>query len=95
MTLLSQNYYKNLTIKMEDGDMVGYTYTEIPSDFSPLSEIRNLKIRLITEDVKFKVFENNFDRYESYLRFIGDQYPDAIISGSLALNLYSLINKNR
>jgi hypothetical protein len=93
MTLLSQNYYKNLTIKMEDGDMVGYTYTEIPSDFSPLSEIRNLKIRLITEDVKFKVFENNFDRYESYLRFIGDQYPDAIISGSLALNLYSLINR--
>ena len=73
--------------------MVGYTYPEIPSDFSPLSEIRNLKIRLITEDVNFKVYENNFDRYESYLRFIGDQYPDAIISGSLALNLYSLINR--
>ena len=55
MTLLSQNYYKNLTIKIEDRDMVGYTYTEIPSDFSPLSEIRNLKIRLITEDVKFSI----------------------------------------
>jgi hypothetical protein len=73
--------------------MVGYTYTEIPSDFSPLSEIRNLKIRLITEDVKFKVSENTFYRYENHLRFIGNQYPDSIITGSLALNLYSLINR--
>jgi hypothetical protein len=93
MTLLSQNYYRNLTIKIEYPDMVGYTYAEIPSDFSPLSEIRNLKIRLITEDVRFKVSENTFDRYESYLRFIGNQYPDSIITGSLALNLYSLINR--
>jgi len=93
MTLLSQNYYRNLTIKMEDGDMVGYTYTEIPSDFSPLSEIRNLKIRLITEDLKFNVCENTLDRYENYLRFVSNQYPDSIITGSLALNLYSLINR--
>ena len=73
--------------------MVAYAYSEIPSDFSPLSEMRNMRIRLITEDIKFKVFENNFYRYESYLKHIGNKYPDAIISGSLALNLYSLINR--
>jgi uncharacterized protein YjfI (DUF2170 family) len=73
--------------------MVGYTYTSIPLDFSPLSEMRNLKIRMVTEDIKFEVADNLIDLYSNYLNFIIEQYPDAIISGSLALDLYGLLNR--
>jgi hypothetical protein len=74
--------------------MVGYTYTSIPLDFSPLSEMRNLKIRMVTEDIKFKVEDNLSNFYSNYLSFIIEQYPEAIISGSLALNLYGLIYRD-
>jgi uncharacterized protein YjfI (DUF2170 family) len=72
--------------------MVGYTSFP-PPDFSPLSEMRNLKIRMITEDIKFEVADNLSDLYSNYLNFIIEQYPDAIISGSLALDLYGLLNR--
>ena len=72
--------------------MVGYT--SIPLDFSPLSEMRNLKIRMITEDIKFEVADNLCDLYSEQLKFIIEQYPEAIISGSLALNLYGLIYRD-
>ena len=71
--------------------MVGYTSIIPPHDFSPLSEMRNLKIRMITEDIKFEVADNLSNFYSNQLNFIIDQYPDAIISGSLALNLYGLV----
>jgi hypothetical protein len=71
--------------------MVGSVY--IPLDFSPLSEMRNLKIRMVTEDIKFEVADNLIDLYSNYLNFIIEQYPDAIISGSLALDLYGLLNR--
>jgi hypothetical protein len=74
--------------------MVGYTYTSIPLDFSPLSEMRNLKIRMVTEDIKFEVADNLCDLYSEQLKFIIEQYPEAIISGSLALNLYGLIYRD-
>ena len=73
--------------------MVGSVYTTIPLDFSPLSEMRNLKIRMVTEDIKFEVVDNLSDLYSNYLNFIIGQYPDAIISGSLALDLYGLLNR--
>jgi uncharacterized protein YjfI (DUF2170 family) len=73
--------------------MVGYTYTSIPLDFSSLSEMRNLKIRMVTEDIKFEVEDNLSNFYSNYLNFIIEQYPDAIISGSLALDLYGLLNR--
>ena len=73
--------------------MVGYT-SMIPLDFSPLSEMRNLKIRMVTEDIKFEVADNLSDLYSDQLNFIIDQYPEAIISGSLALNLYGLLYRD-
>jgi hypothetical protein len=72
--------------------MVGYTSFP-PPDFSPLSEMRNLKIRMITEDIKFEVADNLSDLYSDQLNFIIEQYPEAIISGSLALDLYGLLNR--
>ncbi len=47
--------------------MVGYTYEEVTSDFSPLSEIRNLKIRMLTEDIKFEVKDNLCTLYSKEL----------------------------
>lgn len=73
--------------------MVGSVYTTIPLDFSPLSEMRNLKIRMVTEDIKFEVADNLIDLYSNYLNFIIEQYPESIISGSLALDLYGLLNR--
>jgi hypothetical protein len=73
--------------------MVGYTSFP-PPDFSPLSEMRNLKIRMVTEDIKFEVADNLCDLYSEQLKFIIEQYPEAIISGSLALNLYGLIYRD-
>lgn len=74
--------------------MVGSVYTTIPLDFSPLGEMRNLKIRMVTEDIKFEVADNLSNLYSDQLNFIIDQYPDAIISGSLALNLYGLLYRD-
>lgn len=73
--------------------MVG-SILSIPSDFSPLSEMRNLKIRMVTEDIKFKVEDNLCDLYSRELDFIADNYSDAVISGSLALNLYGLVYRD-
>lgn len=73
--------------------MVGYISLP-PLDFSPLSEMRNLKIRMVTEDIKFEVADNLSDLYSDQLNFIIDQYPEAIISGSLALNLYGLLYRD-
>jgi hypothetical protein len=78
--------------------MVGYTFNPIPEDFSPLTELRDLKIRIITEDIKFDVnlepilpiFKFNVS---NYLNFIIEEFPDAIISGSLALNLHGLLDR--
>jgi len=72
--------------------MVGYISLP-PLDFSPLSEMRNLKIRMVTEDIKFELADNLSDLYSDQLNFIIDQYPDAIISGSLALDLYGILNR--
>jgi hypothetical protein len=74
--------------------MVGYISLSPPLDFSPLSEMRNLKIRMVTEDIKFEVADNLCDLYLKELDFIIEQYPEAIISGSLALNLYGLIYRD-
>ena len=74
--------------------MVKINWTKLPSDFSPLSEMRNLKIRMITEDIKFEVADNLCDLYSEQLKFIIEQYPNSIITGSLALNLYGLIYRD-
>jgi hypothetical protein len=71
--------------------MVGYT---LPLDFSPLSEMRNLKIRMITEDIKFEVTDDLMNLHSENLKFIIEQYPNSIITGSLALNLYGLIYRD-
>jgi hypothetical protein len=49
---------------------------------------------MVTEDIKFEVADNLSDLYSDQLNFIIDQYPEAIISGSLALNLYGLLYRD-
>jgi hypothetical protein len=82
---------------MEDGgDMVVSMAHDwyLPADFSIEAENRNLKIRMLTENLLFDVDSDNMERLSKELKFINNKYPNSIISGSLALNLYGLIYRD-
>ena len=64
-------------------------------EFEPKSAIRDLKIQMITtDDVKFSVSSVNMEVNEKELDFLKLTCPDDVITGSLALNLYGLINRS-
>jgi hypothetical protein len=51
------------------------------------------KLNLILNDIKFKVLDDSIIKYKKELTFIANKYPNAIITGSIALNLYGLIDR--
>jgi hypothetical protein len=57
------------------------------------SHIRELKLKIISEDLQFKIDESSVDKFKKELDFILANFKDDIISGSLALNLYGLIDR--
>lgn len=77
-----------------DSDMGIYDTPSWIVDFDPKSSLRDLKIKMITnDDIVFSIKNQNIDIYKTELDFIKKTCPNDIITGSLALNLYGLINR--
>ncbi len=63
-------------------------------DFDPKSALRDLKIQMITTDnINFSVQSSNISIYKKELDLLRIVCPNDVITGSLALNLYGLINR--
>jgi hypothetical protein len=56
------------------------------------TEFRELKIKLLNDDVKLSFNNSCINNSEKVLDFISNNFKDDIITGSLALHLYGLIN---
>jgi hypothetical protein len=62
------------------------------NDWTPY--IRDYKIALVTGEKEIGINENCLDYFKKELKFIKDNFPNDILTGSLALNIYGLINRN-
>lgn len=62
--------------------------------FDPLVEFRDLKIKMVTEDFKFDIKQNMLDKMHDQLDLIKSEFPNDVITGSLALNLYGLLYRD-
>lgn len=56
------------------------------------SEFRDFKIKLLNGDIKLSINNDIINKNKKVLSFILDNFSDDIISGSLALSLYGLMN---
>jgi hypothetical protein len=56
------------------------------------SELRNVKLKIITEGFKFSV-KSMLDKMSPQLDMVRSQFSNDVITGSLALNLYELIQR--
>ena len=66
----------------------------ITNDVDMKKEIRDLKISLLENELDLSVSEEKKEKFRKELLFLKDECPNDIISGSLALNLYGLINRD-
>ncbi len=64
------------------------TKTSLKSDF------RDFKLRVLSDDVQFKPSKKFIEKCKEHLYFISDKFPDDIITGSLALKLFGLLNRD-
>lgn len=58
------------------------------------SAYRDLKIRLLDEPIEFCIDKSSVTKFKHQLRFIKSLPPDCIITGSIALNLFGLIDRD-
>ena len=58
------------------------------------SAYRDFKIRLLDEPFEFCIDRNSIHKFKHQLRFIKSLPPDSIITGSIALNLFGLIDRD-
>lgn len=57
------------------------------------AELRNLKLKLLDNPNLFTLDKSNINKFKTQLSFIKKNFPNDIITGSLALNLFGLINR--
>jgi hypothetical protein len=57
-------------------------------------ELRDMKIDIVSGERKIEICDKVMAKFTSELRFIAKELPDDIITGSLALNLYGLIERD-
>lgn len=57
------------------------------------SELRNLKILILNNEFKFIINEKSLIKEIDNLEFINNALPDDIVSGSIALKLYGLLDR--
>jgi hypothetical protein len=58
-----------------------------------ISDFRDLKLRLIKSDINFTINQKALIKYNNELIFISKKFSNDIITGSLALSLFGLINR--
>ena len=63
------------------------------SDRDFISDFRDLKLKLINSDISFTLDQSALINYNNELTFISRNFPNDIITGSIALSLFGLINR--
>ena len=58
-----------------------------------VSGLRDLKLKVIDNEVKFSLIKSPIDSISEKLDFVMDTFPDDVISGSLSLYLLGLITR--
>lgn len=79
---------------MSNSYRLGTVHTNYLSNEELKSEFRNFKLKVINGEQKFAIKDFNIEKFKDKLYFISDRFPGDIISGSLALNLFGLINRD-
>jgi hypothetical protein len=60
-------------------------------DWSPY--LRDFKLGIVTGDVEMNVSESVLKKFELQLEFIKDEFPNDVITGSLALNIFGFLDR--
>jgi len=64
------------------------------SDFNKLSaDFRDLKLKIISDEFNFEISEDAKKNFKNELSFLKRNFPNDIITGSLALSLFGLIDR--
>jgi hypothetical protein len=67
-------------------------YARNYKDFT--SELRELKLKMISGEVNFEISKNSIRKFNTKLKFIKKNFTNDVITGSIALNLFDLINRD-
>ena len=71
--------------------MIDNFYTDEGLD----SEIRDIKLKFITDEIPpFSIKMDAVKKFLNSLDFLSSEFPEEIITGSLALNLFGLIDRD-
>ena len=73
--------------------MANYSSTTLSVD-ELKTEFRDYKLKSLNGEVSFAPSESSIEKYKDTLYFISDKFPNDIISGSLALNIFGLISRD-
>jgi len=60
-------------------------------DWAPY--LRDFKLSVVTGDVEINVSQEALKKFELQLDFIKDEFPNDVITGSLALNLFGFLDR--
>lgn len=58
-----------------------------------INKIRDIKLTYLMGDIDFEIDKNRVKKFKKELKFISKNFPNDIISGSLALSLFGLIDR--
>jgi hypothetical protein len=58
------------------------------------TEFRDYKLKVLSGEINFTPSDEALNKNKDLLQFISDKLPNDIISGSLALNIFGLINRD-
>jgi hypothetical protein len=58
-----------------------------------IDKIRDIKLTYLMGDIDFEINKNKVKKFKKELKFISKNFPNDIISGSLALSLFGLIDR--
>lgn len=65
------------------------------SQMNLVSELRDLKIKVINNELDFSISKKSVRLLHDELKFISHQFSNDIITGSIALKLFGLIHESR
>ncbi len=60
-------------------------------DWSPY--LRDFKLSIVTGDVELRASQSALKKFDVQLEFIKDEFPNDVITGSLALNLFGFLDR--
>ncbi len=78
---------------LNDEKVKQYIYIKSSYEIDLVPQFRDLKLKLISGDFQFSISQNAVKKYYNELLFIKKNFPDDIITGSIALSLFDLLNR--